>query len=163
MMHIPVARRGLTPLAKYILMVLIPCFFHINFFTHLILRMNIIFMIHLVFLIGILVVPFTNDRRGLEFYSILIPFIFYHWSVNDDTCALTQAEMAITGQAKEETFMGRVVGPIYKMEENEINHLTKTVFFVLWGIVQYRLGHFDNIIRDVFKVWDGKKITFGKV
>lgn len=125
--------------------------------------MNIIFMIHLIFLVGILVVPFTNDRRSLEFYSILIPFIFYHWSVNDDTCALTQAEMAITGQAKEETFMGRVVGPIYKMEENEINHLTKTVFFVLWGIVQYRLGHFDNIIRDVFKVWDGKKITFGKV
>jgi hypothetical protein len=120
-------------------------------------------MIHLIFLIAILVVPFTNDRRSLEFYSILIPFIFYHWSVNDDTCALTQAEMAITGQPKEETFMGRVVGPIYKMEENEINHLTKTVFFVLWGIVQYRLGHFDNMIRDVFKVWDGKKITFGKV
>ena len=125
--------------------------------------MNIIFLIHLIFRIAILVVPFTNDRRSLEFYSILIPFIFYHWSVNDDTCALTQAEMYLTGQAKEETFMGRVVGPIYKMEENEVNHLTKTVFFVLWGIVQYRLGHFDNMIRDVFKVWDGKKITFGKV
>jgi|TARA_R100001198_G_C5163337_1_gene167467 hypothetical protein len=125
--------------------------------------MNIIFFIHLVFLIFILVIPFTNDRRNLEFYSILIPFIFYHWSVNDDTCALTQAEMAITGSKKEETFMGRVVGPIYKMEENEINHLTKTVFFVLWGIVQYRLGYFDNIINDIFKVWDGKKIPAARV
>lgn len=125
--------------------------------------MNIIFFIHLVFLIFILVIPFTNDRRNLEFYSILIPFIFYHWSVNDDTCALTQAEMAITGSKKEETFMGRVVGPIYKMEENEINHLTKTVFFVLWGIVQYRLGYFDNIINDIFKVWDGKKISAARV
>jgi hypothetical protein len=120
-------------------------------------------MIHLVFLIGILVVPFINDRRSLEFYSILIPFIFYHWSVNDDTCALTQAEMAITGSKKEETFMGRVVGPIYKMEENDVNHLTKTVFFILWGVVQYRLGYFDNLINDIFKVWDGKKIRFGKV
>ena len=46
--------------------------------------------------------------------------------------------------------MGRVVGPIYKMPENEINHLTKTVFFILWGIVQYRLGYFDNIINDIF-------------
>jgi len=125
--------------------------------------MNIIFFIHLVFLIFILVVPFTNDRRNLEFYSLLIPFIFYHWSVNDDTCALTQAEMVITGQKKEETFMGRVVGPIYKMEENEINHLTKTVFFILWGIVQYRLGYFDNIINDIFKVWDGKKIPAMRV
>jgi len=125
--------------------------------------MNIIFFIHLVFLIFILVVPFTNDRRNLEFYSLLIPFIFYHWSVNDDTCALTQAEMVITGQKKEETFMGRVVGPIYKMPENEINHLTKTVFFILWGIVQYRLGYFDNIINDIFKVWDGKKIPAMRV
>ncbi len=121
--------------------------------------MNIIFIIHLIFLIGIIVVPFTNDRRSLEFYSILIPFIFYHWSVNDDTCALTQAEMAITGHKKEETIMGRVVGPIYKMEEDDINHCTKTVLFVLWGFVQYRLGYFDNIIKDSFKVWRGNKIT----
>ena len=120
--------------------------------------MNIIFIIHVIFLIGMLVVPFTNDRRNLEFYSILIPFIFYHWSVNDDTRALTQAEMMLTGQEKEKTFMGRVVGPIYKMEENDINHLTKTVFFVLWGIVQYRLGHFNNIIKDTFKMVDGKFI-----
>ena len=111
--------------------------------------MNIIFWIHLVFLIGILVVPFTNDRRNLEFYSILIPFLFYHWSVNDDTCALTQAEMYVTGQQKEETFMHRVVSPIYKMEDNEVNNLTKTVFFLLWAFVQYRLGRFDMFIDDL--------------
>jgi|SRR5210317_124283 len=111
--------------------------------------MNIIFVIHLIFLIGILVIPFTNDRRNLEFYSILIPFIFYHWSVNDDTCALTQLEMYLTGQEKEETFMGRVVGPIYKMDDTDVNKLTKTLFFMLWGIVQYRLGHFDALIKEV--------------
>ena len=71
--------------------------------------------------------------------------------------------MYLTGQAKEATFMGRVVGPIYKMEENDVNHLTKTVFFILWGVVQYRLGYFDNLLNDIFKVWDGKKIRFGKV
>jgi hypothetical protein len=102
--------------------------------------MNIIFLIHLIFLIGILVVPFTNNRRNLEFYSILIPFIFYHWSINDDTCALTQAEMYFSGKEKEETFMGRVVGPIYKMSDDDVGKLTKTLFFVLWAIVQYRLG-----------------------
>jgi len=118
--------------------------------------MNIIFWIHLVFLIGILVVPFTNDRRNLEFYSILIPFLFYHWSVNDDTCALTQAEMMVTGQQKEETFMHRVVSPIYKMEDNDINNMTKTVFFFLWAIVQYRLGRFDTFIDDLRLIMKGK-------
>ncbi|AET84908.1 hypothetical protein FK873_gp230 [Micromonas pusilla virus SP1] len=111
--------------------------------------MNIIFLIHLFFLICVLVIPFSNDRKKLEFYSILIPFIFYHWSINDDTCALTQAEIYFTGKEKEETFMHRVVSPIYKMEENDINTLTKTVFFTLWSFVQYRLGHFDGIIKEV--------------
>jgi hypothetical protein len=118
--------------------------------------MNIIFWIHLVFLIGIFVVPFTNNRRNLEFYSILIPFLFYHWSVNDDTCALTQAEMYVTGQQKEETFMHRVVSPIYKMEDNEVNNLTKTVFFFLWALVQYRLGRFDMFIGDLRAIMSRK-------
>jgi len=55
----------------------------------------------------------------------------------------------MTGQAKEETFMGRVVGPIYKMPDTEVNKLTKTVFFMLWAFVQYRLGHFDSFIKDL--------------
>ena len=71
--------------------------------------MNIIFLIHLFFLITVLIVPFTNDKRNLEFYSILIPFLFFHWSVNDDTCALTQAEIAITGKKKEDSFMHQIV------------------------------------------------------
>ena len=108
------------------------------------------------FLICILVVPFTNNKKNLEFYSILIPFLFYHWSVNDDTCALTQAEMFVTGQKKEETFMHRVVSPIYKMEDNDVNKLTKTVFFLLWTFVQYRLGRFDTFITDLRKIMSGQ-------
>src|SRR5210317_2276521 len=118
--------------------------------------MNIIFLLHTLFLLAILIVPFTNNKRNLEFYSIIIPFIFYHWSVNDDTCALTQAEMMVTGQQKEETFMHRVVSPIYKMEDNDINNLTKTVFFFLWALVQYRLGRFDMFINDLRLLMKGK-------
>jgi len=44
--------------------------------------------------------------------------------------------------------MHRVVSPIYKMEDNDINNLTKTVFFMLWALVQYRLGRFDMFIDD---------------
>ena len=45
--------------------------------------------------------------------------------------------------------MGRLVGPIYKMEDNEVNKLTKTLFFALWAFVQYRLGHFKEFTRDI--------------
>ena len=120
--------------------------------------MNIIFMIHLVFFIGYSIVPFTNNRENsrilLDGYSIhFLPLV-----VNDDTCALTQAEMMVTGKHKDETFMGRLVGPIYKMEENQINNMTKTMFFVLWAFVQYRLGHFDLFFEDVKEILKGKKV-----
>ena len=90
-----------------------------------------------------LVIPFLKNTQLLEMYSLLVPFIFYHWSVNDDTCALTQMEMYVTGNSKEETFFGRIMGPIYKMEDNEANNLLKTVMFGLWMLVQYRLGRIN--------------------
>ena len=102
--------------------------------------MNIIFYIHLLLFISMLVIPFLKNTQLLEMYSLLVPFIFYHWSVNDDTCALTQMEMYVTGNDKEETFFGRIMGPIYKMEDTEANKLLKTVMFALWMLVQYRLG-----------------------
>jgi hypothetical protein len=58
-------------------------------------------------------------------------------------------EMYVTGQQKEETFMHRVVSPIYKMDDTDINNATKSVFFALWGFVQYRLGRFDIFIDDI--------------
>jgi hypothetical protein len=92
---------------------------------------------------AVLVIPFLKNTQLLEMYSILIPFIFYHWSVNDDTCALTQMEMYVTGNSKEETFFGRIMGPIYKMDDTDANNILKTVMFGLWLFVQYRLGRID--------------------
>ena len=92
---------------------------------------------------AVLVIPFLKNTQLLEMYSILIPFLFYHWSVNDDTCALTQMEMYVTGNSKEETFFGRIMGPIYKMDDTDANNLLKTVMFGLWLFVQYRLGRID--------------------
>lgn len=105
--------------------------------------MNIIFYIHLVLFIAMLVIPFLKNTQLLEMYSLLVPFIFYHWSVNDDTCALTQMEMYVTGNTKEETFFGRVMGPIYKMDDTDSSKILKTLMFALWMLVQYRLGRIN--------------------
>ena len=105
--------------------------------------MNIIFFIHLILFGAVLVTPFLKNTQLHEMYSIVIPFIFYHWSVNDDTCALTQMEMFVTGNSKEETFFGRIMGPIYKMDDTDANKFLKTVMFCLWLFTQYRLGRID--------------------
>ena len=108
---------------------------------------NIIFAIHVaLFIIGV-VLPFVANRQLLIAYTILVPFLFFHWAVNDDTCALTQLEMAFTDTPKEQTFMGRLVGPIYKMPDDEASKLAKGLFFTLWFVAQWRLGPIIELLK----------------
>jgi hypothetical protein len=90
-----------------------------------------------------LIVPFAGTEEHLEFYSLLVPFLFFHWTTNDDTCALTQLEAWFTGKDKYDTFMGRVMSPIYNVDDHDASYLIKVVFFFLWIIVQFRLGRID--------------------
>jgi len=62
---------------------------------------------------------------------------------NDDTCILTQLETKITGKSKDETFIGRVIKPIYKIDETDSKLLLKIIFFLLWMLTQYRLGRLN--------------------
>jgi hypothetical protein len=52
-------------------------------------------------------------------------------------------EMVVTGNSKEETFFGRIMGPIYKMDDTEANNFLKSILFFLWLLVQYRLDRID--------------------
>ena len=85
---------------------------------------DVIFFIHVIIIIGAILVPFIGNRQLLEMYSLFVPFIFFHWTVNDDTCALTKLEEYMTDEPKERTFMGRLVGPIYNVSDDEIGKLS---------------------------------------
>ena len=101
-----------------------------------------IFGLHATFVLLGLIVPFIKNKHLWTLYSLIIPFLFFHWATNDDTCFLTQLECSITNKPKERTFMGRLVGPIYNLSDDAIGKLIKSILFALWFLVQYRLGHF---------------------
>ena len=124
--------------------------------------MNIIFAIHLFLFMSLVIMPFTNIKHYLEFYSIMVPFLFFHWSVNDDTCALTLMEQKITGKNKDETFFGRVMGGIYKMEDTDANKFFKSLLFFLWMFVQFRLGRFDMLKDDLKLIYKNLSWVTGK-
>jgi hypothetical protein len=115
--------------------------------------MNIIFFIHVLLFVGALVIPFVNNKDLLEFYSLVIPFLMFHWVMNDDTCALTQMEMYMTGKEKEQTFFGRLVGPLYSMSDSDADKCVKGILFTLWLVVQFRLNRVPGInkIRELYK------------
>ena len=97
--------------------------------------------IHVLFITAVLVVPFTNNIDYLQFYTVFIPFLFLHWALNDDTCALTVIEKVVTGKTEnKETFVGRIIDPIYNMDDSNISKLNKVVAFGLWFFVMFRLN-----------------------
>lgn len=108
---------------------------------------KLIFGIHLAVVVAGILLPFFGDRKHLLMYSILVPFVFFHWSVNDDTCALTHLESLLTDEPKDRTFMGRLMGPIYNVSDDAIGKLTKGVFFSLWFFTQWRLGLIKELIK----------------
>jgi hypothetical protein len=101
-------------------------------------------LIHCMIVALMLFVPFSNNKTLLAYYIIYVPFIVAHWILNDDTCALTLLECYFSGKSKEESFTGRLVGPLYKVTNNHIYIIT----FVLYMIAVVRLGR--NPI-DVYK------------
>lgn len=141
MVHVPITGRGFTPLSQYIFMLIVPRFFH------RLLYMNIIFVIHLLMLVAAVIVPmFVKDVRWLEMYSLFIPFVFFHWITNDDTCCLTQLEVYLTGQEKSKTFMSRVLDPVYNVSDDASGKIIKLSAFALWMLVQVRLGRINTIM-----------------
>jgi hypothetical protein len=108
---------------------------------------KIIFGLHVAITVLGIILPFIAKRPILILYSLLVPFLFLHWVVNDDTCALTQIEMVLTGQEKHRTFMGRLMGPIYKTSDDIIDKCMKFGLFALWLFVQWRLGLIKELIK----------------
>ena len=107
--------------------------------------MNIIFFLHVILFVMAVVIPFTNNTDVLEFYSLVIPFIMFHWVMNDDTCALTQMEMYVTGKEKEGTFFGRLISPVYSLSDSEADKFVKCLLFFLWMVVQFRLKRIPGV------------------
>lgn len=115
--------------------------------------MNIIFLLHALLFIASIVVPFTNNRTLLEFYSLIIPFLMFHWITNDDNCSLTQMEVFLTGKEKEGTFFGKLLSPVYNMSNEHADKFVKSLLFVLWFFVQFKLDRIPglNKIRELYK------------
>lgn len=106
---------------------------------------HIIFFVHLMLYLAAILTPFFGSPILLKMFSIIVPFLFLHWSLNDDTCALTVMEQSMTGYEKYETFTGQLMKGIYIMPDNDYGKLSKMLFFALWMITQYRLGHLDFV------------------
>ena len=101
---------------------------------------NLVRIIHVLIVVAALVVPFVNDDTLLSAYVFLIPFLWAHWLMNDDSCALTALECRLRGlESDGESFIYSVVSPVYKIQDDQVKTMAWGVSLVLWCVAVYRV------------------------
>lgn len=88
--------------------------------------MNIIFILHLFFVLYVLVVPVVSVSVQLLFLHVaLLVCIVVHWYLNNDVCFLTFVEQQLyRDKAKKDLFIQRLVGPVYNVTNRDIKWVT---------------------------------------
>lgn len=127
--------------------------------------LNIITVLHMLFVLFVIVVPFTSSNYLLFLHALFIPFLLFHWVLNDNTCALTIIErklrQQISGSDKidDECITCKLIEPVYDFRKNHETFTTiiYTITITLWLISVYKLysGYSSGSIsgwRDLFKI-----------
>jgi hypothetical protein len=75
----------------------------------------------------------------LTYHFITVPFLLLHWVTNNDICALTLLESKLTGVKDENTFVGRIVQPIYNAHLESKHYYWISI--VLFAVTAFRLHY----------------------
>lgn len=94
---------------------------------------RIIFIIHLLLTLSIILIPFIDVcvydcEKYVTYIFVILAAIMIHWITNDNTCFLTILESRLTDKDKSETFVGKLVDPIYKLPDNFTWIITIIIF-----------------------------------
>jgi hypothetical protein len=120
--------------------------------------------LHLAIILFIVAVPFLNKNYFLLLHIITVPFIMFHWILNNNTCALTLAEHYITEKLTgkpvdpRESFMSNLINPVYDFAENhkDLDILLYVVVSILFLIsamklIKKKLDGEIKTITDLFR------------
>jgi hypothetical protein len=108
--------------------------------------LQLIVFLHILFILFIVITPFTNITYLLTIHAIIVPFMMLHWVTNNNTCALTIAEKHVRNQLygpsnSEDCFTCRLIEPVYDFT-NDKGSLSLFIYLVtiaLWLVTIYKL------------------------
>lgn len=111
--------------------------------------LNIITLIHVLFILFVLLVPFIGNRKILGLYIIIIPFLIAHWILNSNICVLSILESNIRTKinngnpvSPDDCFTCSLFNPIYDFKSNNKNysHIIYMITIILWIIAIYKFN-----------------------
>mgnify|MGYP001192822996 CR=1 FL=1 len=91
--------------------------------------MNIIAIIHFIYIVLFVVVPFiTNNPLYLAMHIVFGIGMVFHWIMNSDICFLTWLEHKLFNVPINKTFMDRLVGAVYRISDKQVQYATYFLF-----------------------------------
>lgn len=99
--------------------------------------------LHLLLVAFVVCAPFTSSRPLLVLHALTIPFLWLHWVLNDDTCALTVLESRLRGVRGESTFAHALVAPVYALPDGATRVACWLATAGLWALTLRKVGWRD--------------------
>jgi hypothetical protein len=114
---------------------------------------NIISFLHLLVVLFVINVPLiTNNPFFLFYYCFIVFFIMIHWHYNNDTCVLTLIESKLRGKKHDDTFMGKLIKPIYNVSSKEIQYIALSLFALAFLKIRFwEKERYEYIYRVIFE------------
>jgi len=111
------------------------------------LLLYLIIILHFIFVMFVVLVPFIGNNYFLLLHAIFVPFMMAHWLANDNNCVLTVMEKQIrynlygTIPDPEECFTYNLIAPVYDFKKNndDMSGFIYTITISLWLFTLYRL------------------------
>jgi len=104
--------------------------------------MNIISVLHFIFVVYVLIVPFVSSSLPIMgLHAAILTSLLLHWYLNNDICVLTLLEQFLfpnPNNNKDELFFQKLIGPIYNIDNVQLNVCTiLLLFFTVHQFLKY--------------------------
>lgn len=113
---------------------------------------NLIWLLHVAFILWMIVTPFTSNEPMLVLHAFVCPFLMFHWIVDEDTCSLTLLEATLRGVPCEKSFFYSLVSPIYKPRDQDVRAVAWVATVGLWLVTLSKVLRRPAMIGDVFSL-----------
>lgn len=118
---------------------------------------TIISILHLLFITFMVVAPFMNTPAIILLHVMTSLCLITHWVCNNSMCSLTILEAYLRDQKPSETFIHKIVNPVYNISEYKLNKIIWIFTILLMVISSYKLF---NFIKE--ELYSGKPFNFKK-
>jgi hypothetical protein len=105
----------------------------------------VVFILHMAFVAFMAWAPFSGRRTVLVAHLVITPFLWIHWILNQDACALTTLETRLRGVGTSRSFFHSLVSPIYKVRDSDVRTLVWIASVALWIHTARQVGWKDVV------------------